>query len=215
MTQRVRETSLGLLQSPTLRAASKGSEELSAAGNTEQADAPSAWGRPRRGQPPRLCRALENCEFMGEAQGVPSHMRRDRQQLTRPIKYLQALDFVLSFCVKSSSHAKGQAPGWVGAGRRTVLRKLLPPSKPGRPRPRSELGTNCLLSRIMPNSVVFFDVDEVPLGIKLRSPNSFYPDPGVRLERLSGGSISRLLPLVLSKPQLWTVFEDCLKYWLL
>lgn len=57
MTQRVGKTSLGLLQAPTLRAASK--EELSAAGNTEQAGAASAWGRPRRGQPPRFCRAFE------------------------------------------------------------------------------------------------------------------------------------------------------------
>lgn len=35
----------------------------------------------------------------------------------------------------------------------------------------------------MPNSGVFLDGDEAALGIKLRPPNLFDPDPGVRLKR--------------------------------
>ena len=49
------------------------------AGKAEQAGILSAWGQRCWGRSLWVCEGLEHFWFMGEVQGVPSHMRRDRQ----------------------------------------------------------------------------------------------------------------------------------------
>lgn len=74
--------------------------------------------------------------------------------------------------------------GWVGAGRRTAGLAQAPASV--QTQAQVWAGNKLLIKQDYAKLCGVFSMwTKIPLGIKLRPPNSFYPDPGVRLERHS------------------------------
>lgn len=173
------ETFLGFLQAPTLRAASKCSEQLSTA-RAQSCEHRAGW-RPLRMGPAVSGTGTGGLQRLGKRTALwekyrefPHTWGQADNSSQGLIKYLQALDFVLNFCVKCNSHAKERRAGWEGRrqgeGRRCAsfcvqLRQHISTSQtPQCSRPRSSLRRNCLLSRIMPNSGVFFQCGQRSTG---------------------------------------------------
>lgn len=114
------ETSLGLLQAHTLRAASKCLEQLSTA--RAQSCEHRAGRRPLRVGPATLGTLTVGLQRLGKLgrslwekyREFPHRWSETDNSSQGLIKYLQALDFVLDFCVKFNSHEKERPTGWVG-----------------------------------------------------------------------------------------------------
>lgn len=116
------ETFLGFLQAPTLRAASKCSEQLSTA-RAQSCEHRAGW-RPLRMGPAVSGTGTGGLQRLGKRTSLwekdrefPHTWGQADNSLQGLIKYLQALDFVLNFCVKCNSHAKERRAGWVEGGR--------------------------------------------------------------------------------------------------
>lgn len=112
------ETSLVVLRAPTLRGASKCWEQLST-GWAQSCEHRGGWRPPCMG-PATLGTVSAGLHRLGQ---LTVYGRSTGSSLTQGeadngsqglIKYLQALDFVLTFCVKLNSHEKEKPAGWVG-----------------------------------------------------------------------------------------------------
>lgn len=110
-----------------------------------------------------------------------------------PIKYLQALDFVLNFCVKLNSHEKARPTGWVGRRQSkasvaqaaaSILASGSPPAKPNMFQAQVLAEKKLLIKPDYAKLCGVFSMwTEVHWGLSWDHQTLFVPDPGVRLER--------------------------------
>lgn len=191
------ESFLGLLQAPTLRAASKCLEQLSAA-RAQSCEHRAGW-RPLPGGLAVLGTLTGGLQRLGKlgvhGRSTGSSLTHEARQTIGPIKYLQALDFVLNFCVKLNSHEKARPTGWVGRRQSkasiaqaaaSILASASPPAKPNMFQAQVLAEKKLLIKPDYAKLCGVFSMwTEVHWGLSWDHQTLFIPDPGVRLERRS------------------------------